>query len=85
MMIEADKHTLRANALAAMHSAASLEWASVSLKSQRAKATDVSYPGQNERLRAEYTMAISVIELEIEDEMSKCHEALTKYYAQPTT
>lgn len=70
-----DKHTLRANALAAMNATASLDWAAQVLKSQRAKVLDSA------ATRAEYTTAIGLIELEIEDEMSKCCEALTKYYA----
>lgn len=74
-----DKHTLRANALAAMHSVSSLDWATQMLKAARVKIIDSA------DTRAEYTTAIGLIELEIEDEMSKCHEALTKHYAKPTT
>jgi hypothetical protein len=78
----ADKHTLRANALAAMHATGALDWAQTILASRRAAPSISSASDEDTATRAEYKQAIGTIELQIEDEMLRCHEALTKYYAQ---
>lgn len=69
-----DKHTLRANALAAMRAAIACDWAAVimNVELQKQEVGTLS--------RSEYGVSCQLLNLQVEDELSKCHEALTAYY-----
>lgn len=71
-----DKHTLRANALAAMRAAIACDWAKVVLGAELQKQE------VGNALRDEYRSSVELLGLQVEDELSKCHEALTAYYAR---
>lgn len=74
-----DKHTLRANALAAMRAAVACDWAAVSMNVEMQKQSIDTV------LRAEYRSAVINLNIQVDDELSKCYEALTQLYAKPTT
>lgn len=74
-----DKHTLRANALSAMRAAVACEWAAVVMNVETQKQPVETV------LRDIYHNAHNMLQLQVDDELSKCHEALTQLYAKPTT
>lgn len=71
-----DKPTLRANALAAMRAAVACDWAVVILGAEQQKQSEDS------TLRAEYRVSAELSKLQVEDELSKCYQALAGYYAK---
>lgn len=74
-----DKPTLRANALAAMRAAVACEWAVVIMGAELRKQE------KDSTLFDDCYNSIILLKMQVDDELSKCHEALTQLYAQSTT
>lgn len=72
-----DKHTLRAKALAAMRAAVACDWAKVILN------TELQKQEVGSALYGEYHSACDLAVMQVDDELSKCHEALNAYYHNP--
>jgi hypothetical protein len=73
-----DKHTLKANALAAMRACIASEWSSFCLNTNINKLPPDSIP------RKLYTNAVQLTDLQVEEEMKKCFDNLTEYYKNGT-
>ena len=71
-----DKHTHRANALAAMRAAIACDWAAVYTNIEQQKQPEGS------ELRGQYMVSTELLKLQVEDEISKCYVALRGYYGQ---